>query len=106
MKIIQELSDDIRCNIWEARDKIYRAYELKDSCPTASAWYKEMAAAHLAFNTNGHNAVAKAIADYKSSDAYRNNPQYADGMMGAWDAIHADLVKQTAEVKSMVDSLK
>lgn len=106
MRMIKDVSSDIRTNIYEAREKIMTAYELKDSCPSAAAWYKEMAASHLAFNTNGHGVVAKLIADYKASDDYRNNPQYADGMMDAWNAIHADLVKQTAEVKSMIDNLK
>lgn len=106
MKIIKELSDNIRTNIDEAREKITRAYELKDSCPLASAWYKEMALAHIMFNTNGHSAVAKCISDYKMSDEYKDNPDFADGMMSAWELIHSDLTCKSAEVKAMIDSLK
>jgi len=106
MRMIKDVSNDIRTNIFEAREKIMTAYELKDSCPNAAAWYKEMATAHIAFNTNGHNVVAKLIADYKASEDYKLHKEYADGMADAWAGIHADLQKQTAEVQAMIQNFK
>lgn len=100
------VSDDMRENVDEARDKIMTAFELKDDCPQAALWYRDMAAAHIAFNTNGHAVVTKMISDYRASDAYREHPEYADGMMDAWNAIHADVVKKTAEVQAMISTFK
>lgn len=106
MKLIMELSKDIAGNINEARDKIRTAYELKGESPEAAAWYKDMAAAHLGFNQSGHTAVKKLIETYKGTESYKNNPVYADGMINAWQAVHADLTARTAEVKAMIDGWK
>lgn len=106
MKLIKQLSNDIAGNIEEAKEKIRMAYSVKAECPEAGAWYKEMAMAHLNFNTNGHNAVKKMIESYKASEEYKRNPNYADGMMAAWEAVHNDLIAKTAEVKAMVEGYK
>lgn len=106
MLIIKQLSADIAGNIEEAKDKIRMAYSVKAECPEAATWYKEMAVAHLNFNSAGHNAVKKVIDAYKTSEDYKRNPNYADGMMAAWEAVHNDLIAKTAEVKAMVEGLK
>lgn len=106
MKIIKQLSNDIACNIDEARDKIRTAYELKAEYPEAGAWYREMAIAHINFNANGHAAVKKLIEGYKASEEYRRNPSYADGMIDAWTVIHDDLIARTAEVRAMIEGYK
>lgn len=106
MRLIQQLSADIAGNIDEARDKIRTAYAVRAECPEAGAWYKEMAAAHIGFNTSGHNVVKKVIETYKASDEYKRNPNFADGMISAWEAVHNDLIAKTAEVKAMVDGYK
>lgn len=106
MKIIKQISTEIADNIDEAREKIRIAYELKSDSPEAAAWYREMALAHLNFNSNGHNVARKLIDTYKASDDYKRNPTYADGMLCAWEAIHNSLSAKTAEVKSMVEGFK
>lgn len=106
MRLIKQLSADIAGNIDEARDKIRTAYEVRAESPEVGAWYKEMASAHLGFNTNGHNAVKKVIEAYKASDEYKRNPNFADGMLTAWEAVHNDLIAKTAEVKAMVEGYK
>lgn len=106
MKMIKKLSADIAGNIDEVKDKIRTAYEVKTECPEAGAWYKEMAAAHINFNTNGHAAVKKLIESYKASEAYKQTPAFADGMIAAWEAVHNDLIAKTAEVKAMVEGYK
>lgn len=100
MRLIKQLCADIAGNIDEARDKI------RTESPEAGAWDKEMAAAHLNFNTNGHATVKKIIENYKNSDRYKNNSTFADGMISAWTAIHNDLIAKAAEVKSMIDGYK
>lgn len=106
MKIIKRLSNDLAGNIDEARDKIRVAYELKTEFPEAAAWYREMAAAHINFNSNGHATVKKLIDAHKNSEEYKRNPAYADGMIAAWTVIHDDLIAKTAEVKAMIDGFK
>lgn len=106
MKLIKRLSSDMACNIEEARDKIRTAYDLKADHPEAAAWYREMAAAHLGFNSSGHAVARKLIEAYKSSEDYKSRPDYADGMIKAWEAVHGDLAAKAAEVKAMCDGYK
>ena len=106
MKIIKRLSNDIACNIEEARDKIRTAYDLKAEHPEAASWYREMAAAHIGFNQSGHAAVKKMIEAYKAADEYKRNPEYANGMLEAWQAMHTDMMARAAEVKAMIDGYK
>lgn len=106
MKLIKQISNDIAENISEAKDKIRTAYELKAESPEAAAWYREMAQAHIGFNSKGHEVIKKLIETYKASEEYKRNPAYADGMLGAWNAIHEELIDKTAEVKAMVEGFK
>ena len=106
MKLIKQISNDIAGNIDEAREKIRTAYALKAESPEAAAWYRDMASAHIGFNGKGHEAIKKLIETYKNSEEYKRNPAFADGMLGAWNAIHDDLIAKTAEVKAMVDGFK
>lgn len=106
MKIIKRLSNDIACNIEEARDKIRTAYELKSEYPEAASWYREMAAAHIGFNQSGHAAVKKLIEAYKASDEYKEKSEFANGMIAAWEAMHNEFVSKAAEVKAMIDGFK
>lgn len=106
MKLIKQISNDIAENISETKDKIRTAYELKAESPEAAAWYREMANAHLGFNSKGHEVCKKLIETYKASEEYKRNPAYADGMLCAWNAIHEELIAKTAEVKAMVEGFK
>lgn len=106
MKLIKRISNDIAGNIDEAREKIRTAYELKAESPEAAAWYRDMAQAHIGFNSKGHEVCKKLIESHKASEEYKRNPAFADGMLGAWNAIHDDLIAKTAEVKAMVDGFK
>lgn len=106
MKIVKRMSNDMMGNIEEAREKIRTAYELKSEHSEAAIWYREMAAAHINFNSSGHNAAEKLIEQYKSSEAYKRNPEYANGMLEAWQAMHTDMMARAAEVKAMIDGFK
>lgn len=106
MKLIKQISADMACNIDEARDKIKTAYGLKMECPEAAAWYREMANAHIAFNTNGHALVKKMIEAYKAGDEYKRKPEYAEGMIAAYSAMHDEMMEKTAEVRAMIEGYK
>lgn len=100
MRIIKELSRDIRENITEARHHIDKAYELKASCRHAADWYKQMASAHLEFNTAGHASIRKLIDDYNAKGEH--SPLEA-GMMAVYEEIHADLIKEAEEVRYLIE---
>ena len=106
MRIIKQLSDDIACNIREAEEKINTAYRLKSANAAEAAWYKEMALAHLTFNTKAHELVVAQISAYKAGKDYAEHPEYADGMMAVWNDRHADLMADTARVRAMIDAFK
>lgn len=103
MRMIKKVSDAIRENIHEAKEKIEIAYRLRDEDKNVADWYKEMAAAHIGFNGTGHNVVTKLIETAKTKEA--GNPMMP-GMMAVYNEIHADLIKENAEVQAMIQNYK
>ena len=103
MRMIKQISDDMRENICEAKDKIRMAYKLREVDKAAADWYKEMAAAHLNFNTRGHECVAKMISEAKTKMA--DNPM-TPGMIAVYEEIHADIIAENAEVHGMINAYK
>jgi len=103
MRMIKKVSDEIRHNIFEAKDKIGMAYRLHDEDKAVADWYKEMAAAHLAFNENGHKNVMRLIEHARATSA--DNPMMP-GMMAVYNEIHADLKREAAEVQAMIQNYK
>ena len=92
MKTIKDLCESIRENIDEARDHICTAYDLLDTNRQAADWYRDMASAHLGFNTAGHAAVKKLIDDRKAG----SDSELLPGMLAVYEAVHSDLIKRSA----------
>ena len=103
MRMIKQISGDIRCNICEAREKICTAYKLREKDKAAADWYKDMAAQHLAFNTAGHANVKRLIDDAK---AKRADDKLMPGMMAVYEDMHADIMRDSAEVQAMIAAYK
>lgn len=103
MRMIKKLSDEIRGNIDEAEHKIKMAYKLRDVHKGMADWYKDMAVAHLGFNTKGHELVKQMISDAKTK--MDDNPMMP-GMVAAYEEIHADIVAENAEVQGMISAYK
>lgn len=103
MKMIKILSEEIKGNICEARDKIGMAYKLRDKDKAAADWYKDMAAAHMAFNQAGHSNVKRLIDDAK---AKRADDKLMPGMVAVYEDMHADIMRESAEVQAMIASYK
>ena len=103
MRMIKRLTTEIRQNIHEAREKICTAYKLRDKDKGIADWYKEMAATHMAFNNNGHANVTRVINDVKVKMA---NDPLLPGMMAVYDDLHADIMKEAAEVQAMISGYK
>ena len=101
MRMIKKVSDAIRGNIHEAREKIEMAYRLYEEDRNVADWYKDMAAAHIAFNEKGHSCVVRLIDHAKAHEA--NNPMLP-GMIAVYNEIHADLKREAAEVQAMIQN--
>jgi hypothetical protein len=101
--MIKKVSDAIRHNIFEAKEKIEMAYRLHDEDRAVADWYKDMAAAHIGFNDKGHMVVVKLIDHAK--EHMHDNPMMP-GMMAVYNEIHADLKKEAAEVHAMIQNYK
>lgn len=99
MRAIKNVARDIEGNIREAREKIAKAYQMMESNRPYADWQRDMAMGHLAFNAKGHEIVKKMIADIAGS-----TDPLAPGMRAMFEDIHADMMRDTAEVKAMIDS--
>lgn len=98
MREIQCIAREIRENIREAREKIGKAYEMMEKDRAHADWEKEMAMAHLAFNSRGHEIVKKMIGELAD-----NTSPLAPGMRAVYEEMHADMMREAAEVKAMID---
>lgn len=103
MKMIKKLSDDMWGNIHEAKDKIKEAYKLREVDKGVADWYREMAVAHMSFNTNGHLNVKRLIDDARTAMA--DNPM-TPGMLAVYNEMHADIMAAAAEVNAMIAAYK
>ena len=103
MKMIKMISEEIKGNICEAREKIGMAYKLREKDKAAADWYKDMAAQHMAFNTAGHANVKRLIDDAKSKHA---DDKLMPGMVAVYEDMHADIMRESAEVQAMIAAYK
>lgn len=103
MKMIKMLTDAMWENIDEAKDKIKEAYKLRDTDRGVADWYREMAVAHMAFNTNGHQNVKRLIEHAQME--MKDNPMIP-GMLAVYNEMHADIMAYAAEVNAMIAAYK
>ena len=103
MKMIKMISKEIKGNICEAREKIGMAYKLREKDKAAADWYKDMAAQHIAFNTAGHACVKRLIDDAKAKHA---DDKLMPGMVAVYEDMHADIMRDSAEVQAMIAAYK
>ena len=103
MKMIKWATDTIAGNLREARKYIYKAYVVRDECHDAADWCRDMAVKHLEFNVKGHDLAKKLIANYADSG---NHSVLAPGMKAVYDCIHADLIRENAEIQAMIQAYK
>lgn len=103
MKMIKMLSEDIRGNIHEAEEKIKTAYKLREKDKSLADWYRDMAVAHLGFNTTGHSLVARMI--HEAEAEMHDNPMLP-GMKAVYNEMHADIMAEAAEVQGMIAAYK
>lgn len=103
MLMIKKLSHDIQENIHEAREKIEEAYRLHDKDKAAADWYRDMAAAHLRFNEAGHQNVTRLIDEARHK--MEGHPMMP-GMLAVYEDMHAEIIKDNAEVQAMIQNYK
>ena len=95
MRMIKWASDIIAGNLREARKYAEKAHELRDINKAAADWCKEMAQKHLEFK--------KMSEDYAASG---KNSELAPGMKAVYEATHADLMRESAEIAAMIAGYK
>ena len=103
MRMIKQVCCEIKGNICEAREKIGMAYKLREKDKAAADWYKDMAAQHMAFNTAGHANVKRLIDDAKAKHA---DDKLMPGMVAVYEDMHADIMRDSAEVQAMIAAYK
>lgn len=104
---------EIRCllktimqNVTEAREKIHKAIEWKDKHRGIADWQKQMAVAHLEFNTTAMQMVRAGLQEIRNEQAQRSEHTEAHHMLGKCDAYQEwldQIAPETAEVKAMID---
>ena len=99
MREIKHVVKDIETNIHEAREKIGKAYQLMEHDRSYADWQRDMALQHLAFNNRGHEIVKRMISEHADSA----HP-LAPGMRAMYEDRHADIMREAAEVRSMIDN--
>lgn len=103
MKMIKKLSDEIKHNIHEAKEKIHEAYRLKDKDKSVADWYRDMASAHLGFNDRGHSCVSRLISESRTK--HEHDP-LTPGMLAVYEEIHSEVMAEHAEVQAMITAYK
>lgn len=99
MMAIKRLVRDVECNIREAREKICKAYEMMETDRPFADWQKDMALSHLTFNARGHELLKKQV----EGMAGCADP-LAAGMRAVYADRHAEMIRETAEIKAMIDN--
>lgn len=103
MKLIKMLSGAMWTNIDEACDKIKEAYRMRDVDKQIADWYKEMADAHIKFNSAAHANVKRLIDQAK---AEMHDDPMMPGMTAVYNDLHADIMEKSAEVQAMIAAYK
>lgn len=89
-------------NAAEARKYALKAHELREKNRMASDWCREMASAHLGFDTSGGTLVKKMMDECRAADP----SERMAGMLEVWAERHAEIAREGAEVKAMLDCIK
>lgn len=85
-----------------AQSNVSWVYDMREKSKAASDWCKEMAVAHLTFNTGGA-ALAKKLMD----EAKANDPsERMEGRLEVWSERHAEIAREGAEIRAMLECLK
>lgn len=90
-------------NVQEAKEKILKAYKMKNECKSLADWERDMAVAHINFNNSGARMAAEHIEKARESHA---GDDRAMGMLDVWEQWLHHVAGEMAEVKAMIDSYK
>lgn len=101
VKSIKRTTDLVRENLREARCYIEDAYRHKESSKPMADWFRDMAVGHMGFIQKGHQIAKDIIAATRVEGS-----DLAPGMLAVYDAIHADLIAEAAEINAMISAYK
>lgn len=90
-------------NVQEAKEKILKAYKMKDECKQLADWERDMAVAHINFNTGGSRLAMDHIRQARERHA---GEERSMGMLDVWEHWLHEIMAEMAEVHAMIDSYK
>lgn len=102
MQMLKWTMEVMAGNVREARKYALKTYELREKNKMAADWCREMAAAHLAFNASGTALTKKMMEEARAADP----SERMAGMLEVWAEQHAEIAREGAEVKAMLDCIK
>ena len=102
MQMLKWTMEVMAGNVREARKYALKTYDLREKNKMAADWCREMAAAHLAFNANGTALAKKMMEEARAADP----SERMAGMLEVWAERHAEIAREGAEVKAMLDCIK
>ena len=103
MERLKFILDTVDGNNREARKYAGMILAYKEKQKTIADWCKEMASAHIAFNSSGMSVAKKLIEEIRSST---DKPEYTEGALSVWMERMAELSSENITIKAMIDSYK
>lgn len=106
--------DEVRCilkvmmhNIAEARDKIHKANEWKERNRGIADWHRQMAAAHLDFNSGAAQMARDGLREMSAAHGHDHDEHeyhHIRGKCEAYEEWLEHIAPETAEVRAMIDA--
>ena len=103
MKCLMWIFSTMEGNLREARKYAIKAHEIKERNPAAAKWCESMARHHLSFNEEGMAIYHKDLHDMEHMSEYA---MLYPGVKAVHEERIADLERETAEIKAILDAHK
>ena len=90
-------------NVSEASEKIRMAYGFRKDWKALADWQRDMATAHLQFNTAGMKAAQNCMSSMRADPAHDD---LSEGRLQAYDEWLEQITTNMADVQSMITAYK
>ena len=101
MMELKHLLKDIDHNVHEAREKMIKAYRMRDTNKVIADWQRDMAKGHMDYNVRANELAGKMMNDVAISQ-----DKLAPGLLEAYRDWHGDIMEETAKVNAMIAAYK
>ena len=86
-------------NMKEAKEKILKAYKMREECKELADWERDMAVAHVNFNTGGTMLAQDHIRRVRDQHAGEHRTM---GMVDVWESWLHEIMSEMAEIRAMM----